>query len=1482
MPALISITKVHLENLPAPAQGTLGVVRVKFRAGAAGAETIPRQVKPDGSVEWLETLEIIVHDTSVSLVAVVQENTFGGWSLVPGGRFEGALVTELPSDWHGSSGVPTDPKFHAQLSVEVEDGTQRDTRLPPQAGMDKSGGGFRAPSPSDRGSFTSLYAPFAPSSRGGRGGRGGGGGRGAPRMGRAVSGDSSGVIFGAAYGMGAPSGSSEYMDAMGSPEVYVDAPSGAGGGVGAGAGGASFDLSSTSGASSFSGGLVTATPVSASAEADAILPEPPTMRRASTYSTSSSSTYSVPPARGVPPRRRSSKKKYPGGWIQSGSQDGSFRSSVRMSMSDVSSFSEGSGSVATAAAEAEEPPPGRDDPLPSPVGTFTRSRLLDEHYQLKEEQDGKAGQELQDADIPFEPAYKRQSLTDIRPSLGTFEPAAEERRNTEERVEEVKTERRSSDDEHGASTLADVRDGVRGPERSTFFQFMRKKSTRSRSRGSSGGAASSDSAAGSSETRSFPDGDGRSMSMSFSSKASAAAEAEEKEELEPTRTAAAAAAAAPPAHRQASAKWMKPGRTPGALRKSLSLLKRGSSARGAAAASPPPSAPPAEGTPPTKLVISSDLLDTRMSSLDRPPPTAPPPYHEVMRQRGFLPRTPGAAPTSAGEGVAARYRPELAMSRSRSSSLEPAAAAAAGAAAAESPGGATVLPQMPSFAAAASFSPSAPAAPEEPETGWDDSDGYTVHPSPVDDEAAAAAAAVAEAEASRQQEEDAPGTPADWKEERLVETSLQGTSLGSPRARGAVAPAPRPARRLAAASSETGDGPSDVRMEAAIFAENVYDTGGALGGRPLPPAGALPALMQQEEVTPDGKEEITVPESLPVYSTMPTDSLDGSGRVDSPIDSDSITLYPEVRPRQQLEPAESRTTTASGATGVKPGFPGIRSRQMGPRQLPAETTSVSSESTSISGNMALQGANTRAVPPLRPRQRSVGGGRDPVIFSCFAPPAVRPGTRFDLKIMAYLRAATDEVFREALREGAAERGRPEGMHIAKGKLVTVELLVPEDKLTVLRPDHTDGRPSARDFVWNGETTGAKFSIECLAGIDPGVVKCEAFVIEGKHVKHLSFDITVAGDGFVPGALDSGPNGEVELDTVMKDEEGKIAEVPFEELQFVGELGHGVQGITSHYRWYDKDVAVKSLNSYPEFFPSSGPTRNGLKHEATILSLLGRHPNVVEFYGLCEQGGSSGDECVHIVTKLEEGGSIEDALGLKRKSNGGTNGGGGRFAANGGSNGNGRGNGYGYGYGSEFSGHTRAVWARNIACGLANTHAADVLHNDVASRNALLSSRNPDSRALLCDFGLSKFLKGGLQRAHCVDTQMHAELWPLRQMPCESLKHPFPVTAESDSWMFGLFLYELFAGEKPWAGLDNEKVRALVLEGKRPPKVPEMLKDRGTHLVKLYDGCLSKDSEKRPSLKKVVQELSTSFAYMSTAWGNGASSLSPEGELGTLP
>ena len=56
---------------------------------------------------------------------------------------------------------------------------------------------------------------------------------------------------------------------------------------------------------------------------------------------------------------------------------------------------------------------------------------------------------------------------------------------------------------------------------------------------------------------------------------------------------------------------------------------------------------------------------------------------------------------------------------------------------------------------------------------------------------------------------------------------------------------------------------------------------------------------------------------------------------------------------------------------------------------------------------------------------------------------------------------------------------------------------------------------------------------------------------------------------------------------------------------------------------------------------------------------------------------------------------------------------------------------------------------------------------------------------------------------------------------------------------------------------------MVMEGRRPPKAPEMLSKRGDGLVKLYEACLSKDAAKRPSLEQVVQHFSS--PSLSATW-----------------
>ncbi|CAM9267046.1 unnamed protein product, partial [Ectocarpus sp. 12 AP-2014] len=1395
--------QVRVENLPAAAQGTPGLFRVKFRAGPEGrapAETVPKPANPDGSVEWLEALDITVHDTSFPLIAVVQQtNYLGGWSLVPDGRFEGAAVSELPNEWRHASSIPTAPTFYAQLSVHVEEGTQRDTRLPPFAGMDKpaGGSGFRGGpvggggGPGGRGGRGGR-SDFHPG--GGRGGRGaagdfypggdGGGGWGAGRrgggggwVGHAAT-PQMARAGGSFSGLSASSGSIGYGDAVGSPEVYGDARRGGWGStVGGGVGGGALIDRSSSGASSAGSGM----PTAIAEPAFPFEPAPPGGR-------GRHSSMTVPSAPRVPVSMR---RHQSAGFVQRESSSHSSRDgSWRFSLGSADMPSVGEAPVVRGASldgsESEPFPPAADgrlrspvgsyapSGLRSPVGTHVPSPLLDMSRELQEEEDGRApgvGQQQEEKrEDGFRAAFKGPSKTDIlKSSPGSW---AKQRRETEERMEEVKTERRYAEgvEPYAEATAAAPPAAASATplSRKRIFSFAKLKGSGSGSRGSTAAASSS-----TSESELQPS---RRRFAAAPSTASAPLAEEKEEGREEGKGAPSGAkkalgklaAARKISLRKKKAKGMREVRAP--------------AMRGAAAPAPllrPQfvAAPPAGAAP----------------SGAAPPP--PPPPLPVPRPRGPEGRVNGATttpPTTGAVRPARGRRTSGARSPPAWPSVEPLRTLGESTMASPPP-----FTPPPTYSDALRLRDSLPArdalgsaAPELGEFGRTMSyPQFLDGASPLPERGGAAAAAEAAASARR------------------MDAAL---AAAGELARGRDSPA-----------REHPPSIGDYRCFGAAGSDDevAYDTGRALGTE---------MALQEDRLSPtgggeiDGMQDGDEDESFPsAYSAMPQDSLD----IISPTvegRNRRRPLYPVV-PRGHLGPSDSMTTMTSDA------IPG--DGRSSPRLL-AQSTTASSRSTTgsiMNGDTPIDHSTRGVMLPGRDPVVSswfAPPPRDPVIFSCFAPSAVTPGIAFDLTVKAFLRAARETVLREAMAEGAAEAGRPGGMMVSKGTRMTVELNLPEHAFKMLQPVNSSNGPasverlSVSDFTWAGETTGATFRAACIPGTPPGRVQCGAKIIEGRRVTHLSFGIEVAEVGATPRALLCESNGE--LYTVMEEVKDNVAEVPFGELEFVKELGQGVQGKTSHCRWRGNDVAVKSLASHPCFFPSMAPTRSGLEHEATILSLIGHHPNIVQFFGLSRRDGACGDEEIHVVTKLEEGGSMEGVLGVRAgRANGWLS-----PVSNGGGDGNGWNR-----RGAEFDGSTREVWAWDIARGLANSHAAGVLHNDIASRNALLSRAGIGGRGLLCDFGISRFLREkGVAQSFLIDPEDHDDVWPIRQMPRESLVHPFPLTAESDAWMYGMFLYEVFEGRQPWAGVEKSEVKRLILEGKPAPKAPEMLRQRGDRLV----------------------------------------------------
>ncbi|CAN0396251.1 unnamed protein product, partial [Ectocarpus sp. 8 AP-2014] len=1009
---LVPTKQVRVENLPPAAQGTPGLFRVKFRAGTEGrspAETVPKPANPDGSVEWLEALDITVHDTSFPLIAVVQQiNYLGGWSLVPDGRFEGAAVSELPNEWRHASSIPTAPTFYAQLSVHVEEGTQRDTRLPPFAGMDKpaGGGGFRGGpvGGGGRGGWGGRggRSDFYPG--GGRGGRGaagdfaypagdggggwGGGGRGGwgGRVGHAPPPSQMATAGGSFSGLSASSGSIGYGSAVGSPEVYGDARGG----------GAPIDRTSSWGASSAGSGMPTAI-------AEPVFPYEP----APPGARGGHSSMTVPSAPHVPVFMR---RHQSAGFVQRESSTHSSRDgSRRFSLGAADMPSVGEAPVVRGASldgsESEPFPPAADgrlrspvgsyapSGLRSPVGTYVPSPLLDMSRELgeEEEEEGRAAgagqQQEEKRKDGFRAAFKRPSIegSDIlKSSPGSW---AKERRETDERMEEVKTERRSGEDvEPYAEATAAAPPVVASTipvSRKRIFSFAKLRGSSSGSRGSSAAASSSTS----------------------------------ESELQPSRRRLAAApstASAPLAEEKEEGREEGKG-APSGAKKALGKLaaagknsfRKKKAARGMPEVRAPTMWGAAQPPPPPPLLRPQFMAGPPVGAASSGAAPPPPPPRPVPRSRGPEGRVYGAGPAPPTISTGGRRKSE-GRSLPAQSSVE----------SSRTRGESTLAPPPP------------------------------LTPPPTYSDALRLRGSLPPTETFIRPPPEVPPPEAPELRESEWMSSYSQPLEGAPRLpdrRGAVAEteAAASARRLDAALAAVGeltrgrDSPArehspsigDYRSFAAAGydTEVAYDTGRALGTERAPRGSSERAVRSME----DGYEDDSFPSA---YSAMPQDSLD----IIRPTveGQNGRSLYPVVRPRGHLGPSDSMTTMTSEANAGD--------GRSAPRLL-AQSTTASSRSTTgsvMNGDTPVDHSTRGVMPPGRGPVVSswfAPPPRDPVIFSCFAPSAVTPGIAFDLTVKAFLRAAREAVLREAMAEGAAEAGRPGGMMVSKGTRMTVEL-----------------------------------------------------------------------------------------------------------------------------------------------------------------------------------------------------------------------------------------------------------------------------------------------------------------------------------------------------------------------------------------------------------------------------------------------------------
>ncbi|HET7292824.1 MAG TPA: protein kinase [Vicinamibacteria bacterium] len=259
---------------------------------------------------------------------------------------------------------------------------------------------------------------------------------------------------------------------------------------------------------------------------------------------------------------------------------------------------------------------------------------------------------------------------------------------------------------------------------------------------------------------------------------------------------------------------------------------------------------------------------------------------------------------------------------------------------------------------------------------------------------------------------------------------------------------------------------------------------------------------------------------------------------------------------------------------------------------------------------------------------------------------------------------------------------------------------------------------------------------------------------------------------------------------------------------------GVGGMGEVYRATDaklgRDVAIKVL---PALVASDPDRLARFEREAKLLASL-NHPNVAHVYGFESATLDDGSSVHFLAMELVEGEDLAERL--KR--------------------------------GAIPIDETLTI-ARQVADALEEAHERGIVHRDLKPANVKLT---PDGRAKVLDFGLAKACAGDggegsrpelshsptLTRA---GTEAGVILGTAAYMSPEQARGR-RVDKRADVWAFGVVLYEMLTGRRPFGGETASEILAAVI--KDPADLAALGPEVPSGIRRLIDRCLRKDPRER--------------------------------------
>ncbi|KAG2434249.1 hypothetical protein HXX76_007974 [Chlamydomonas incerta] len=168
-------------------------------------------------------------------------------------------------------------------------------------------------------------------------------------------------------------------------------------------------------------------------------------------------------------------------------------------------------------------------------------------------------------------------------------------------------------------------------------------------------------------------------------------------------------------------------------------------------------------------------------------------------------------------------------------------------------------------------------------------------------------------------------------------------------------------------------------------------------------------------------------------------------------------------------------------------------------------------------------------------------------------------------------------------------------------------------------------------------------------------------------------------------------------------------------------------------------------------------------------------------------------------------------------------------------------------------------AREVAAALAYLHSQNVVHGDLSGWNVMLCSAGAGGGAAATQGGrgfVAKVADFGLSRTLEIRSKMQTHSYgTLSHMPPE-LVMLGTMSRAVDVYSFGILLWQMYTGQRPWAGLTHSQIIMMIGSGTARLNFPAATPAAYEALMR---DCTAPDPDRRPAFTDIVKRLEAQVA-----------------------